>query len=270
MGVRIFPYLPRYLRIWLRSAVSNFSIISTTRTDFISFVAGKLLRFVFPLIFFSTFFLHVPTIAGYKEGEVLLVFAGMNLIDVIVQLVWFRGLTDLQRMIRLGEFDMTLTKPMSPLFWAAFRIFDFIDLTTLPVAIWMLLYATQRLETPLLLSQWVLGGGLFLLSLLLAFAINLTLAALNFWTTEVGNAWWLYRDTVYMSRFPPDIFPLWLKNGLIYLIPVFVITVFPALAMLGRLSTFLLAWGIGISLTWFIGSLLFWRHALRHYTSASS
>lgn len=264
------PILWHYFRIWRRSVILNFSILGGSRIDFVTFILGKLIRMGFFLIFAIALFQHVPTIAGYTKGEVLLFFAIMNIIDIFVQLIWYRGLTDLQRLVRTGEFDLVLTKPMSPLFWSAFRIFDLFDLVTVPAAILFLWYAVQNLTTPLTLLG-IASGVLFgMLSLVLAFAVNLILASLTFVSTEMDNAWWIYRDTVYVARFPPDIFPQTVRFFFIFCIPILVIVTFPTQALLGRLTGWMMLWAFIVTILCTALAMTLWRTSLRRYTSASS
>jgi len=53
-------------------------------------------------------------------------------------------------------------------------------------------------------------------------------------------------------------------------IPIAFITTFPAAAVLGQVKTHLVLVSILIAVLLLIGSVLFWRLALRHYSSASS
>lgn len=259
-----------YFRLWWKLAVANFSALATNRLDFFSFVAGKTVRMIFFVAFFSGLFAVVPAIAGYTKGEVLLFFAVMNFMDIVIQLFWFRGMTDLQRVVRTGEFDAVLTKPMSPLFWTSFRMFDFMDLLTVPVALAILVYALSLLPAPLTFGGIVLALLLMCLGLVVAFAVNLALAALTFWTTELDQAWWIFRDVTYVARFPADIFPQFIQVLLTFVFPVFVIVVFPTKGLLGILSPLLIVWAFVAAVLFLLLALGIWRSALRRYTSASS
>jgi len=260
----------RYFRVWKRSVVINFSIIAASRIDFFTFVFAKLVRMGFFLVLALTLFSTTQTIKGYGKGEVLVFFAVMNFIDVFVQLFWYRGFTDLQRLVRNGDFDLVLTKPLSPLFWSAFRIFDFFDLTTIPAAILFLWYAFSQLPVFPSGENIFLGIVVLLVGFLLAFAVNLMLASLTFFTTELENAWWIYRDIVYVSRFPPEVFPRVARCVFTFIFPVIVIVIFPAKALLGLLTLPMIIWTFATSLLFLFLALKIWHAALRHYSSASA
>ena len=262
--------LLRYFRIWRRSIVVNFSILAASRIDFVTFVVGKLIRTVFLVIFMLAIFDHVPTVAGYGRGEAVLFFAVMNVVDVIFQVFWFRGLTDLQRLIRTGDFDLVLTKPMSPLFWASFRITDFFDIATIPVALYFLWYAFSIVSVPITGAHIVLGPVLVLCGLVITYAINLAMASLTFWITEMDNAWWTFRDAFYVARFPPEVFPFGVRVFFTFLVPVLVVVAFPTKGFLGILSPWLVAWAGVASMIFLTFAIWLWRLAIRHYSSASA
>lgn len=261
--------LRRACRIWWRTAVVNFAIVASSRLDFYTFFAGKIMRMLFFFFFIIALFSHTPTIAGYARGEVLLYFALMNTVDVITQLFWFRGLTDVQRLIRMGEFDFILTKPVSSLLFPSFRIIDIFDLSTVPVVIGMLAYAFQSVG-PLSAGATFSGIYLSILSLVLAYAIVLALSSMNFWTTEVHNAFWIYREAFYMAQYPPEVFPRGIQTTFTYIIPLFVIIAFPTKAFLGRIGFDGMVVASSITLIFLFGAIWLWRLGLRHYSSASS
>jgi len=261
--------LRRYAWIWRRAVAMHFGTLVTSRSDFVFFFLGKMVRMCFFFVFFISIFAVAPTVVGYSKGEVLLFFATMNLIDVLIQISWYRGFFLLPRMVRDGDFDFMLTKPVSPLFMIAFHIFDFLDLTTLPVAIGFLWYAFSLLPS-LGAVAWI-GYVIFLMNALaLAFALNMTLAALTFRTVQTGNLWGVFRDLMYILRFPPEIFPRGVQFFLTFVVPMLVIVAFPVKAAIGRLPLAVGVYGLAISALALVLASKFWHRGLRAYSSASS
>ncbi|MBI2485075.1 ABC-2 family transporter protein [Candidatus Uhrbacteria bacterium] len=235
----------------------------------LTFFVGKLLRMGIFFAFTVALFTHTQSIGGFGKGELLLFFAIMNAIDVIVQLFW-RGLSHVHELIHAGALDTILTKPLSPLFWAAFHMFDLFDVTTLPVVGWMVWYALSSLSVQPSWEGWLAGGVLFLCGIVIAFAFNLMSAALGFWMESGYATWFLYRHFLASARIPPEFFPSLLRSVLLFVIPIFLIVAFPVRALLGELSPILVGVAIGLTLLWFSASVMVWNKAVRHYTSASS
>ncbi len=259
----------RYYRIWRRGVALHFSTLVVSRADFFFYFFGKMLRTLFFLVFLVSLFKVTNKVVGYSVGEVLLFFATMNLIDIVIQIVWYRGFYLLPNMVRSGEFDFFLTRPVSPLFMVAFHIFDLIDLMTLPVGLALVGYAISLLP-PLSAAAW--GGYLLFLAngFALAFAINIILASLTFYSVQSSNIWGFWRDLIYILRFPPEVFPYGVRIALTYVLPMLVIVAFPVKAALGRLSTPVAVYGLALSAAALVLAWKFWHRSLRAYSSASS
>lgn len=67
-----------------------------------------------------------------------------------------------------------------------------------------------------------------------------------------------------------SVFRTWIRFVLTFILPIAVMTSYPALAVLGRLSAKNagLAWGVSLGL--FAGTRVLWKWSVRHYSSASS
>lgn len=247
----------------------NFAMYSASRIEFITYIIAKLLRMAFFFVFVFALFGNTREIVGYSKAEVLLFFAIMNTLDIGLQLI-YRGLTQVPVTIRTGELDLVLTRPLSPFFWSAFRMFDFYDLTTIPAAVFFLAYAIHLL--PFSLNAMMILQGIFFwcVSFSIALLLNILIAAAAFWLTEVENMVWLYRDLAYMSRFPPNIFPTGIRWFFTLCIPILVVTTYPTKALLGHLSSLEMGWAIllVIGLTLFTHHI--WQKAIKRYTSASA
>lgn len=259
--------LTKHARIWARSAALTFARTTQSRLDFYMYVGGKLLRMGFFFVFAFSLFSNTQELGGYSKHAVLLFFATMNIIDILGQLLW-RGIAIMPQMVRKGTIDALLVKPMSPLFYVATHLFDFWDLATLPAGIAFLAYAFHGLAFSA--TQMLLWFALLFFGLIAALAINILIAAVSFWTTQMENLYWLYRDLVYVARFPPTIFPPAIRFGLTFVVPILIITAFPTQALLGTLPLRMIAWAIVATVCLWILATTAWRAGLKRYTSASS
>lgn len=271
MAVKSFQNLKRLARIWRQTTFIHFYTAGgSSWHTVLAYAIGKILRMGFFIVFVLALFQNGKTIAGYDKGEMLLFWAMMNLVDSLFQMFWLRGFMTLARDVRTGSFDFVLVRPLSPLFWTATHIFDVFDLITVPAIIWSLWFAVHNLSYAIAPTHLALTLLMVLVSLGLAFGVCLTIAALTFWTTEMYNAWWLLRDGVYAARFPPEIYPVAIRTIFSFVIPLFVLTAFPAKALLGLLSPITVIWSIVIALGFNLLGALLWRRGLQRYSSASS
>src|SRR6266487_2652521 len=94
------------------------------------YLIGKILRFIFFLIYILGIFRHLPLLRGYDMPSVVLFFMTFNLVDVGAQFL-FRGMYSVKSLIEEGDFDKILTQPVHVLFRISSMGVDFLDLFTL-------------------------------------------------------------------------------------------------------------------------------------------
>ena len=92
---------------------------------------------------------------------------------------------------------------------------------------------------------------------------------LSFWFVAAGGAQALSSAVFDFNNTPMNLYPKWLQRVGIFLVPVFLITNFPTLFVMGALSPALIAWGLAAPWLVFALQRLIWRRAMRRYTSAS-
>jgi len=258
-----------YVRVWWRLCELNFASELSTRMASLGFLAGKLVRFVFFLVFLFAIFRTIPSLKGYTLPEVVLFFMTFNLVDVLAQF-FFRGIYGIKAMIRTGVFDNLLTQPINPLFRVSFDMVSLLDLVTLIPIFAVTYWALSRVSGNLSPGRCVLYAVLVGNGVAIAYAIHVLVAALAVATQELDNTIWVYRDLITLGRFPVNVYAEGVRLILIYVVPVAVMTSFPAQAALGLLSPIGMAWALALAALFLGLSRLAWRGALRHYTSVSS
>ena len=113
-------------------------------------------------------------------------------------------------------------------------------------------------------------AALTLNAVALVFAFHVAVAALAVRTQELENAVWIYRDVMFMGRFPVDVYAVPVRLALTFGIPVAVMTSFPAEAYLGRLSPAWTAYAFALAAAATAAALAFWRSSVALYASSSS
>ncbi len=69
---------------------------------------------------------------------------------------------------------------------------------------------------------------------------------------------------------PSAIYGKWMQRIGTFILPVFVITNFPGLFLMGELSAGLILWGALVPVLVFLIVRCVWKRAIRNYSSASS
>ncbi|MBC8101511.1 MAG: ABC-2 family transporter protein, partial [Cytophagales bacterium] len=106
--------------------------------------------------------------------------------------------------------------------------------------------------------------------LIILYALQLLLMTLSFWFVRLENLSALVDTVVFVARYPPDIFGVYLRLFVTYFLPLAFVAYVPTLALKTGVSGYWLLASLGTTTVFLAASSLFWRYATRVYTSASS
>ncbi|TMQ16679.1 MAG: ABC transporter permease [Deltaproteobacteria bacterium] len=209
-------------------------------------------------------------IAGWDRASALIVMAYFMGIHAVLEGIITPSLVDLVEKIRSGSFDYVLLKPVdaqamiSASRYEPWKVFDLLG------ALALVVYAlAQRGHAPPL-PQLAVGVALFGSGVLAAYALWMLCAAASFWVVRLDNLMYLLGSIFDIARWPVQMFPRVWRLVFTFIIPVAVMTTFPAMALLGTLHAARTLATLGGALVLLIASRLVWRTAIRSYTSASS
>jgi ABC-2 type transport system permease protein len=257
----------KYTKIlWLMSINSLFSAISV-KSVFLIFVIGKIFRFSVYISFLYFLVQGVNTLADYNANQTLFVFLTFSVVDILGQTL-YRQVYSFKPLIISGDFDLILVKPMSSLFRGLVGSVDFNDMVLIPVLIAFTYFVGQKLDPNFInVVQYFL---LIINALMISTAFHILILALYVRYLTVDYLTLLYRDLVSLGRLPVEIYREPIRWILTFVVPVATMVTVPARALMG-----LLTWqGLGIALCvgilGVVGSLYYWKYALKFYTSASS
>jgi ABC-2 type transport system permease protein len=240
----------------------------TYRLGSLGFLLGKFIRLLFFFAFVAAIYQHVDRVAGYSLVETALFFLTYNFVDMTAQIL-FRNVYAARRIVNEGEFDFYLVQPCSPLFRMVLSTVDFLDVVTIVPVLIMIGMTFARLP-PLSWGAYAAYAALTVNGVLLIFAVHVFVAGVAVRTQELENAIWVYRDIMFMGRFPVDVYARPVRWALTFGIPVAVMTTFPAKALLGTLTPGWALYAVVLTTAALAGSIWFWRGSIAAYTSSSS
>jgi ABC-2 type transport system permease protein len=102
------------------------------------------------------------------------------------------------------------------------------------------------------------------------YSIWILAVAMAFWVVRLDNLSYLFNSLLDFGRWPVGIFRGFVRFFFTLIVPIALMTTYPAEALLGRLSPSTAALGILGSGVFVIFGRLVWTRALGRYTSASS
>lgn len=251
------------LLLFARSLRTSIAERTAYRGDFIlSFAVSFLLELVAPLV---TLLIYRSGTAfpGWTMEEALLIQAVFLLSRGIAFPLFFGMVWIIFEQAREGTFEVTLLKPRSPLLLTMLRGIDIEGVSRMLGGILLVLLAVRGLPSPSL-TGWLLFLLFLLLSVLILFGFALILSASLFVWIGNGRVIELMEAVLVFSRYPGSIFAKPLQWGFAVGIPLSMIALFPAEALLGRLSLPMFL-SIPASLVFLAAGLFFWNRMIRRY-----
>ncbi len=261
--------ITKYWRVWIQLTKCSFGSYAAAVIDAITYFTGKVVRFTFFYLTISALFHYTKSFAGYTRYEALLFFITFYLVETVAQAL-FRGIYLFVRDVNNGNFDLTLVKPINPLFFSLTRKTDLLDTIIITPTVLLLIYTIYNLPSAVTMRDVMLYVALFSLGLVINTGIHIFAATASLWTLGGENVIWVYRRLILICNFPPDILPSIWQIFFIYIFPVFMMTAFPAKALLHLLHPIHYLLAVMVAAFFFGGSLVVWKLSLKHYASASS
>jgi ABC-2 type transport system permease protein len=209
-------------------------------------------------------------VAGWDAPSALIVIAYFMAVRAVLEGMISPSLVDLVEKIRTGSFDYVLLKPVdaqamvSASRYEPWKVFD------LAGAIAVAIYAFHMRGAPPPIPDLVLGLVMFVTGVLATYALWILCAAASFWVVRLDNLMYLLGAIFDTARWPVHVFPGVWRIVFTFVIPVAVMTTYPAEALLGTLDAPKALATVGGSLVLLVVSRMVWRTAIRNYTSASS
>lgn len=208
------------------------------------------------------------TFQGWNWEEALVVLGIFTLLQGFSSTFLVPNLNRIVKHVQNGTLDFILLKPISSQFWLSTRTISPWGLPDLIFAVILISYAGRRLD--LSFHNYFLSVLPLFCGLVSLYSLWFMLGATSIWFVKIYNVTEVLRGLLEAGRFPIVAYPVAYRFFFTFVVPVAFLTTIPAEAMLGRSQG---VWLIGSSIL-AIGlvcaSALFWRFALRFYTSASS
>jgi len=210
----------------------------------------------------------VETFNGWAWEQSLLVMGMFTLLEGFSSTLLVPNLSRIVSHVRTGTLDFVLLKPMDSQFWLSTRNLSLWGLPNVAFGLGILIYASMRLG--LGPAAWLMGVGPMLLGVIMLYSMWFILGATSIWFVKVYNVTEVLRAFLEAGKYPVAMYPAGYQFFFTFVIPVAYLTTVPAEAFRGLMTTQHLVTAVALALVLFTASRLFWRFALRYYTSASS
>ena len=262
--------MPRYARLLAAQVRASTLTLLQYRFDFVTDGLLEVLWSVTALVPLFVVFGSRTEVAGWTFGEALLVTGWFTMLQAILEGAINPSLTTVVEHIRKGTLDFVLLKPADAQFLVSTAKFQPWRATNVLTATGIFLYAFRLLGRPPSAAGMVAAGFLLLTSTLLLYSLWILTVSAAFYVVRVDNLTFLFSSIFDAARWPSSVFRGALAFVFTFVIPLALMTTYPALAMLGKLRAPTLLWALVGSGVFALVARLVWLSSIGRYTSASS
>jgi ABC-2 type transport system permease protein len=212
-------------------------------------------------------FARTDTLRGWRPAELAAVVGVYFVLNGLIQMVIYPGLSRFIEDVRQGTLDFTLTKPEDAQLLVSITDVRVWKLLEVLLGAGVLVAASARVSADLGWRE-ALGFALALgAGAAIVYSLLLALATTAFWYVRVENALWIFFSIFPAGRWPLPLYPGWLRATLAPI--AFAVTV-PASALVGRLDATALGGTLALAALSLAGSRWLFRRGLRRYSGASA
>lgn len=262
--------MKRYFK--LTGLFAKYSLMSALeyRINFITGVTVEMGWMIIKLLYVTIIY-KAGTNIGILTPNHILLFVGTYVLMTGIYMLYYGNFWAIPGMVRQGELDLYIVKPVSLQFLVTMRRLDFAYLLPNFIAGVVMIAAGWHLAG-LPADFLSVAGFLFYLACgcLLTYSLFLLPYLLSFWILSVGGISDISSALWDFNNMPSYLYGKWFRRIGTYILPIFVITNFPGLFLMGELTPFACVWGAAAPLLFFSLSRILWKISLKRYSSASS
>lgn len=258
----------RYLRVLLQFWETAIAAELEYRINFVIATFSSLGSLAGSLFGLFLFYRADYTFQGWSWAEALIVLGVFTILQGFAGTLLSPNLNKIVQQVQDGTLDFVLLKPIDSQYWLSLRTVSPWGIPDLVFGLIILAYAGSELGLPLwrfAIACIPLAFGLFSL-----YSLWFMLGATSIWFVKIYNVTEVLRGLLEAGRYPMVAYPVAYRFFFTFIIPVAFLTTIPAEAVLGRTNWVWIVASGGLAIALFFCSRLFWRFALRFYTSASS
>ena len=241
------------------------------KVDFTVGAIGFLLGQAVEILFIGIIFSQIPDLAGWTFDEILFIY-GFSLIPKAIDHMFFDNLWMIgYSIVRKGDFDKYLTRPINSLFYVTVEKFQVDAFGELLMGIILITYSLIRIGGNIVWQRALVLLALVQFAVLIYTSVKILTSAISFWTKQSGHITHMFYAVNDFAKYPVTIYNDFIKVIITYIIPFAFTAYYPASFFLrGESGWFCVLGTILISLALFGISLIVWNRGIKAYESAGS
>jgi ABC-2 type transport system permease protein len=260
----------RYLRLFGIQLRASVLLALQYRWEFLIDGVISLFFTVTALVPLFVVFADRPTVAGWSFGEALVVTGWFTLLQGVLEGAINPSLTTVVDHIRKGTLDFVLLKPADAQFLVSTARFLPWRAINAVSALAIFAYAFHSLGRVPGVLQILSALALLLGAVLILYSLWILTVSAAFYVVRIDNLTYLFGSIFDAARWPATVFRGVLAFVFTFIIPLALMTTFPAEALLGRLRPGAFAIACAGAVLFALVARGVWLRSIARYTSASS
>ncbi|MCL5995168.1 MAG: ABC-2 family transporter protein [Chloroflexi bacterium] len=240
------------------------------RADAIVNMALSLMWLGWELTSLSIIFSNTETLGGWGPSELIALLGVWRLVNVVMATIVWPNTEKFNNGVRDGSLDYTFLQPANSQLLISitrivvWRAWDLLLALTLIVAG---ITSSGGITTPLNVIAFL---GLTISGVAIIYSLWIVLISFTFWFTKFDNNVTIMQALMDAGRYPAQVYPVWLRAIVTFIIPIAVATTVPLQALRGDLQWWQILGFLVIGVGAFIISARIWKAGVRRYSGASS
>ena len=261
----------RYLRLYKTFVAQHLKKLMEYRIDFLTGALSFLINQITNIVFIGIIFSQIPNLDGFLFYEIIFIY-GFSLVpkgidhlltDNLWKVAWF--------IVRKGDFDKYLTRPINPLLHVIMESIQFDALGELLTGIILMIIASIKLSIQYTFVNVTLMIIAMVFGTLIFTSIKIACSAFAFKIKQSGSILQIFYMTSDFAKYPVTIYNSIVRNIITYIIPFAFTAYYPASYILRGTNPLFNIGGVVIaSVVLFVISILIWNKELDSYESAGS
>ena len=207
-------------------------------------------------------------VAGWTSHEALVVVGFFLALKGVLVGVIQPSLGNVVEHIRKGTLDFLLIKPVDAQFLLSTSKLDLARGTDVLSGFALAGWALAQTDAHPTALDVALAVGILLCALAILYAIWILVVSLAFHVVKIDNLSYLIVSTFDAARWPSSVFRGALAFVFTFIVPLALMTTYPALALLGRLTIKDVGVTLLVALVFLFASRRVWLRSVRSYTGA--
>ncbi|MHB1392559.1 MAG: ABC transporter permease [Clostridia bacterium] len=220
---------------------------------------------------YNVLFYNIDRIGNWNYNEVLFLVGTAAIVDGFFMSFVFFGIAEIPDMVKQGFLDFMILKPVNSMFILSFSRFDLGTFLSVIIGIATNIIAVANMGNSIQLGHIITYFLLIFNGVAILYSLFFIVKCLSFYFVQVSGLdslmWSLYE---FGRRTPESIYKNLLRLSLVYICPVLVIVNYPAGFYLDKFGVKEILVSYLITFIFLLIAVLFWKHSLKKYTSASS